>query len=83
MDTKEIRQLNLDFKNTFGSDAGARVLDFLSAFCYEKATTYSPGDSGYTAFSEGKRSVILAIRRRVDAKLDEERPTQASNERVD
>ena len=65
MTPKEFRQLILDFKGTFATEEGQRVLDELSYECHENELTYIRNDPNATAFNEGKRFVILHIRSRM------------------
>ncbi len=51
-----------DFKHSFQSGPGKRVDKYLSEFCFEKNMTFVE-NSDITAFREGKRAVILEIRR--------------------
>ena len=51
-----------DFKHSFESGPGKRVTNYLSKFCFEKGMTFVE-NSDITAFREGKRAVILEIRR--------------------
>lgn len=62
MTSAETKALIIDFKNTFSSEEGKRVLANLSRLCCENDTTYIDGNSYGTAFNEGKRRVILYIR---------------------
>ena len=67
MKPKDIRQRILDYKGTFATEEGDRVLGNLSAVCLEEDLTYVLGDANASAFNEGKRYVILHIRRLIDA----------------
>lgn len=58
---KELEQLREMYRQTFGSDSGAKVLKDLEARCNYNATSYVAGDAHATAFEEGKRLVILHI----------------------
>ena len=51
-----------DFQHSFKSGPGKRVDKYLSGFCFEKGMTFVE-NSDVTAFREGKRAVILEIRR--------------------
>lgn len=64
-------QVKMDYRITFGSEQGRRVLAYLADFCCFYKPTYTPGDSHATAFNEGMRNTfnhILSM-----AKLPEER----------
>ena len=67
MKPKDIRQRILDYKGTFATEEGDRVLGNLSAVCLEEDLTYVLGDANASAFNEGKRYVILHIRHLIDA----------------
>ena len=58
---KKILQLREDYKITFGSDQGKKVLNDLEKRCHEFATTFSK-DSYETAFFEGQRSILIFIK---------------------
>lgn len=51
-----------DFKHSFLSGPGLRTCKFLSEFCFEKDLTFVE-NSDISAFRQGKRAVILEIRR--------------------
>lgn len=53
------------FVDTFTSPQGKKVLDWLEKFCRADTTTFTPEDpSGrISAFKEGRREVILEIRK--------------------
>lgn len=56
-------QLTMDYLNAFTTESGKRVLDNLSRECYENAVTFIRGEPDSTAFNEGKRYIMLHIRR--------------------
>ena len=58
---KKILQLREDYKITFGSDQGKKVLNDLENRCHEFVTTFSK-DSYETAFFEGQRSILIFIK---------------------
>lgn len=63
-----------DFKHSFETPTGKRTCEVLSKFCFEKDMTYVE-NSDVSAFREGKRAVILEIRRWLNydlTKLDKE-----------
>ena len=70
MTKDDIKQLVMDYKGTFGSEEGKRVLIDLAKQCYADALTFVPGSPDGTAFNEGKRYVILHIQRLVAANLN-------------
>lgn len=53
-------QLYSDYRATFGTPHGKRVLDDLKNSCYWKQSTFSR-DPFATAFNEGMRNVLLKI----------------------
>tara|TARA_R110001583_G_scaffold37454_2_gene122004 strand:+ start:404 stop:625 length:222 start_codon:yes stop_codon:yes gene_type:complete len=59
---KKIKQLKEDYKITFGSEEGKRVLEDISIRCHESSTTFSKDNSHETAFLEGQRSISLFIK---------------------
>ena len=65
---KKIKQLQEDYKITFGSEQGQRVLDDLSKRCHEFNTTHINGDSHESAFFEGQRSILIWIKNIINSK---------------
>jgi len=65
---KKIKQLQEDYKITFGSEQGQRVLDDLSKRCHEFNTTHIKGDSHESAFFEGQRSILIWIKNIINSK---------------
>ena len=61
MNEKDIKQLEIDYKTTFGSESGQRVLEDLKKRCSFNSTTHIKGDSHESAYLEGSRSVVLFI----------------------
>ena len=59
---KKILQLREDYKITFGSDEGPRVLNDLDIRCHSFVTTFSKDNSYETAFLEGQRATLLFIK---------------------
>ena len=59
---KKIKQLREDYKITFGSEEGQRVMEDISIRCHESSTTFSKDNSHETAFLEGQRSISLFIK---------------------
>lgn len=68
MNEKDIKQLEIDYKQTFGSENGLRVLDDLKKRCSFYTTTNVQGDSHESAFKEGARSVVLFINNMLNKK---------------
>lgn len=73
------KQLILDFKTTFGSENGNRVLDNLRTFCRSKVSCFSK-DPLEMALLEGQRNVILYIESALDADLNSEKPKFTESE---
>mgnify|MGYP003134812099 CR=1 FL=1 len=61
MNEKDLKELNLAYKQTFESDNGKIVLEDLKKRCSFYTTSHIKGDSHESAFLEGTRSVILFI----------------------
>jgi len=72
-----------DFQKTFLSPEGANVLADLSRVCFEHRTTFFGDSERMSAFTEGKRAVMLYIRGIITAKLDEPEPVTARTEEND
>ena len=66
----------MDFHNSFDTEGGKRVLENISKECLENDLSFVRGESDSTAFNEGKRYVILHIRK-ILARKPEKRQTQA------
>jgi hypothetical protein len=60
-DNKKFIQLVKDYKITFGSDEGKRILDDLKKRSHFYNTTHVKGDSHESAFYEGQRSLVVFI----------------------
>lgn len=59
-----------DYKQTFESDHGRRVLkDLMRKYCI-LTSTFVPGDSYSFAFNEGTRCVVLSILSRLKINID-------------
>ena len=59
---KKIKELKEDYKITFNSEQGQRVLNDLEKRCHEFVTTFSKENSHETAFLEGQRSTLIFIK---------------------
>ena len=68
MNEKDIKQLVIDYKTTFGSESGQRVLDDLKKRCSFDTTTHIKGDSHESAFLEGQRSMVLFLNNMLNKK---------------
>ena len=62
INNKKILQLREDYKITFGSDQGKKVLNDLEIRCHEFVTTFSKNNSYETAFLEGQRSILVFLK---------------------
>jgi len=76
------QQMIADFKQTFGTEPGARVLKRLSILCFENRPTYVDQNALATAYREGFRGVILHIRSQLNKDPMKDSPTQVINERT-
>jgi len=65
---KDIKQLEIDYKTTFGSESGQRVLEDLKKRCSFNSTTHIKGDSHESAYLEGSRSVVLFVNNMINKK---------------
>jgi len=63
MTPDEFKQLVMDFRETFTGPHGERVLASLSDIGFENKVTFVQNDPTGSAFNEGKRFVMLHIRR--------------------
>ena len=59
---KKLKELKNDYKITFSSVQGQRVLNDLEKRCHEFVTTFSKDNSHETAFLEGQRSTLIFIK---------------------
>lgn len=73
---KDIITLRNDYKKTYSTPEGKRVLKDLMRFCGYKGSSYVPNDHGATCVNEGLRLAILRILRFVD--MDDEELTRLS-----
>jgi len=62
-----LRKLITNYHAAFATNEAKRVLDHLSEFCHENELTFTSDNQYMTAYNEGKRSVILQIRRLIGA----------------
>ena len=72
------KQLIMDYKATFSTEPGLRVLDDLRRYCFFNATTYAP-ESHVMVFREGSRDVVLRIDALIAAKPDAEEQNVTSD----
>jgi len=59
---KKLLELKEDYKITFNSEEGKKVLNDLEKRCHEFVTTFSKDSSTETAFLEGQRSILIFLK---------------------
>ena len=59
---KKLKELKNDYRITFNSEQGQRVLNDLEKRCHEFVTTFSKDNSHETAFLEGQRSILIFLK---------------------
>ena len=64
----KLSQLIKDYKFSFGSEEGKRVLDDLAKRCHVNVTTHDKQSSTESAFLEGQRSVFIFLNNMVNKK---------------
>ena len=57
---KDLKKIKTDYRITFDTQEGKRVLDDLTSDYYHRSS-YTKGDARETAFREGQRSVTIRI----------------------
>ena len=80
MTPEERKQRILDYQKAFLSEDGEKVLADLSRVCFENRTTFFGDSERMSAFTEGKRWVMLHIRALVTADPDKPEPAKALTE---
>ena len=73
MNSNDLKQLELAYKQVFNSEEGKIVLEDLKKRCNFYTTSHIKGDSHESAFLEGTRSVILFINNMLNRKPTEEK----------
>ena len=73
MNNKDIKELELAYKQTFSSDTGKALLEDLKKRCSFYSTSHIKGDSHESAFLEGTRSVVLFINNMLNKKPMEDK----------
>tara|TARA_B100000795_G_scaffold5468_1_gene3970 strand:+ start:543 stop:764 length:222 start_codon:yes stop_codon:yes gene_type:complete len=73
VDSKELKQLELNYKQIFNSTEGKEVLEDLKKRCSFYSTSHIKGDSHESAFLEGTRSVVLFINNMLNKKPMEDK----------
>ena len=66
-----MKQLLIDYRVTFNSEQGQKVLKDLEKFCNYNHPCFVRGEADTTAFSLGMRNVFLRIKKFLEADLDE------------
>ena len=64
----KLNQLIKDYKFSFGSEEGKRVLEDLAKRCHVNVTTHDKQSSTESAFLEGQRSVFIFLNNMVNKK---------------
>ena len=59
---KELLELKKNYKITFDSEEGKKVLNVFEKRCHEFETTFSKDNSYETAFLEGQRSILIFLK---------------------
>jgi len=77
------KQRIIDYQKTFLSPEGENVLADLSRVCYENRTTFFGDSDRMSAYTEGKRWVMLHIRELIAAAPDATEPVTALTEGTD
>ena len=67
----------MDFQKTFDTPFGKRVLENLSKVCGEESPSYIDQNPYGTAYAEGKRAIILYIKKKLKKSVVEERQQTA------
>jgi len=73
VDSKQLKQLELNYKQIFNSTEGKEVLEDLKKRCSFYSTSHIKGDSHESAFLEGTRSVVLFINNMLNKKPMEDK----------
>ena len=63
MSAEQLEQLQITYRQVFGTIEGQQVLEDLQRRYHLNATTFERGDPHYSAFLEGQRDVVLTIMR--------------------
>ena len=82
--TEEQRQLSMDFKDTFGSPFGERVLkklDSLSTINRPSVMADKVIDPNRVIYDEGQRSMLLFIHAQIDKDVEVKKKARARNDR--
>jgi hypothetical protein len=82
--TEEQRQLSMDFKDTFSSPFGERVLkklDSLSTINRPSVMADKVIDPNRVIYEEGQRAMVLFIHAQVNKELDPKKKVRTRNDR--
>ena len=74
-----MNQLLIDYRVTFNSETGKKVMKDLEAFCQFNQPCFVRGEADSTAFSLGMRNVFLRIKKFVEADLTEEKQMEVED----
>jgi hypothetical protein len=69
---QRMEQLRIDYKATFGSEHGKRVLWDILANCHVYRSSFVPGKTDTTIFREGERNAGLRIMSMMNIKNQDE-----------
>lgn len=75
----QFQQLIADYKNTFNSESGKRVLIDLAKFCLEKRDIFEEQSARKTDYNLGANAVIRHIRSRLEKNITEVKQETAIN----
>lgn len=75
--TERRKQLMIDYRMTFNSEAGQRILKDLQEFCGFNQPCFYRGESDMTAFTLGMRNVFLRIKLFLERDLEEKLQKEA------
>lgn len=75
-----LKQLQLDYKTTFESEVGQRVLKDLEIKCFGNKVTFDK-DHAQHAFNEGARAVLLHLKTMLSLDIEAMEKQQQENEK--
>jgi len=58
---KEEKEVRIAFMQTFGTEQGLKVLEYLQLRCFKYQSTFIPNDPYGTHVNEGARRILLTI----------------------
>jgi hypothetical protein len=82
MTSEELHQLSIEYQSCFGTPHGQKVLEDLSKYCYERRNTFCEGNHDKQNVNNGKRAVILYIRKWLSHNPEDEIQETAEHEGV-